>query len=66
MSYTNRATNIMLQKAAENFASAKDNYQAGRYDSCISSLYYSAFQTVTSLLVIRGEMLKQAHSRRSL
>lgn len=55
MSYSENAKKVMLRKAAQNLASAKDDYKSDRYDSCISSLYYSAFQTVTALLIIRGE-----------
>ncbi|WP_367755372.1 HEPN domain-containing protein [Ammoniphilus sp. 3BR4] len=54
----------MLRKAKEKLSSAKDDYKSGRYDSCISNLYHSAFQTVSALLIIRGEYInKHTHVR---
>ena len=41
--YREKAMEIMLRKAKEKFESAVDDLQKGRYDSCISNLYYSAF-----------------------
>jgi uncharacterized protein (UPF0332 family) len=64
LSYSKKAQQAMLRKAAEKLASAKDDYKSARYDSCISNLYYSAFQTVTSLLIARGDLLsKHTHVR---
>jgi uncharacterized protein (UPF0332 family) len=64
LSYKKKASQAMLQKAEEKLNSAKDDFQAGRYDSCISNTYYSAFQTVTALLIIRGDMInKHTHVR---
>lgn len=64
LSYNNRAKQAMLRKAEEKLASAKDDYREGRYDSCISNLYYSAFQTVTVLLIVRGDLVnKHTHVR---
>ncbi|WP_134703761.1 HEPN domain-containing protein [Ammoniphilus sp. YIM 78166] len=64
MSYSEQASKAMLRKAKEKLASAKDDYKSGRYDSCISNLYYSAFQTVSALLIIRCEYVnKHTHVR---
>ena len=64
LSYNKTASYAMLQKAQEKLLSAKDDFKSGRYDSCISNLYYSAFQTVTSLLLIRGILInKHTHVR---
>ncbi len=64
MSYSEKAKQAMLHKAAEKLDSAKDDYKSARYDSCISNLYYSAFQTVTSLLIVRGDLMsKHTHVR---
>ena len=43
--YREKSMDVMLRKAKEKFESAIDDLQKGRYDSCISNLYYSAFQT---------------------
>jgi uncharacterized protein (UPF0332 family) len=44
--------------------SAKDDYKNERYDSCIGNLYYSAFQTVSALLIAKGDYLnKLTHVR---
>jgi uncharacterized protein (UPF0332 family) len=54
----------MLKKAEEKMLSAQDDFKSKRYDSCISNLYYSAFQTVTALLIIRGDLInKHTHVR---
>lgn len=64
MSYNELASQSMLRKSEEKWLSAKDDFTSGRYDSCISNLYYSAFQTVTSLLIIRGDLInKHTHVR---
>jgi uncharacterized protein (UPF0332 family) len=64
LSYSDKAKQAMLRKAAEKLESAKDDFKAARYDSCISNLYYSAFQTVTALLIVRGDLLsKHTHVR---
>lgn len=62
LSYSKKAKDIMLKKASEKLASAKDDFMSCRYDSCISNLYYSSFQTVTALLIVRGELLNK-HTR---
>jgi uncharacterized protein (UPF0332 family) len=59
LSFCEKAKEAMLRKATEKLASAKDDYRFERYDSCISNLYYSAFQTVTALLIVRGDLLKK-------
>jgi uncharacterized protein (UPF0332 family) len=64
LSYSLKASQAMLRKAMEKINSAKDDFSAGRYDSCISNMYYSSFQTVTALLIIRGELInKHTHVR---
>lgn len=64
MSYSEKASIAMMRKAKEKLSSAQDDYKSGRYDSCISNLYYSAFQTVSALLIIRGDYLnKHTHVR---
>lgn len=65
MSYNKTASDAMLRKSQEKLLSAKDDFNAGRrYDSCIGNLYYSAFQTVTSLLLIQGILInKHTHVR---
>jgi len=64
LSYNKTASDAMLRKAHEKLLSAKDDFKAGRYDSCIGNLYYSAFQTVTSLLLIQGILInKHTHVR---
>jgi uncharacterized protein (UPF0332 family) len=64
LTYSEKAKKAMLRKATEKLASAKDDYQSARYDSCISNLYYSAFQTVTALLISQGDLLsKHTHVR---
>lgn len=64
MLYNKMASEAMLRKANEKFYSANDDFKAGRYDSCISNLYYSSFQTVTALLITRGEFFnKHTHVR---
>ena len=43
-------------KAEQKYFSAVDDFHSNRFDSCISNLYYSAFQTVCSYLIIMNEM----------
>jgi uncharacterized protein (UPF0332 family) len=45
---------IMLTKAQGSYSSATTDMDNGIYDRAISSLYYSAFQTVTALMLLRG------------
>jgi len=45
---------IMLTKAQGSYSSASTDLSNEIYDRAISSLYYSAFQTVTALMLIRG------------
>lgn len=62
--YREKAMEIMLRKAKEKFESAVDDLQKGRYDSCISNLYYSAFQTVTAYMIAQGQATsKHTHAR---
>jgi uncharacterized protein (UPF0332 family) len=41
----------MLKKSKQKFDSAIDDFKKGRYDSCVSNLYYSAFQTANAYLI---------------
>ncbi len=62
--YREKAMEVMLRKAMEKFESAIDDLQKGRYDSCISNLYYSAFQTVTAYMIAQGQATsKHTHAR---
>lgn len=64
LSYTKKAIEIMLRKAKEKYESAEDDFQKGRYDSCISNLYYSAFQAVTAYMISIGvSTSKHTHVR---
>lgn len=64
LSYNEKAINVMLRKSKQKSNSAKDDYKNERYDSCIGNLYYSAFQTVSALLISRGDYLnKHTHVR---
>lgn len=47
--------NAMLSKSRGSYASAIDDFDKQRYDRCVSSLYYSAFQTVVALMILRKE-----------
>lgn len=64
MSYTEQAKEAMLKKAEQKLKSAKNNFKEKSYDSCISDLYYAAFQTVVALLITRGDLVsKHTHVR---
>lgn len=45
----------MMKKSSQKFESALDDFEKQRFDSCISNLYYSAFQAVVALLIIEGK-----------
>ena len=54
----------MLKKAAASFLSAQNDFETELYDRAISSLYYSAFQTIVALMLLRGESVsKHTHVR---
>ncbi|WP_018130141.1 HEPN domain-containing protein [Effusibacillus pohliae] len=64
MSYTKKAVEVMLKKAKEKYESAEDDFLKGRYDSCVSNLYYSAYQTVTAYMISSGvSTSKHTHVR---
>jgi uncharacterized protein (UPF0332 family) len=56
---TNRAVKIMLKKSENNYNSALDDFNAGRFDTCVSGLYYSCFQAVVALMSVRGVVEKK-------
>lgn len=51
--YSN-AVNVLLKKSRNNYESALSDFKAGRYDTCVSGLYYSCFQSVVALMVSQG------------
>lgn len=62
--FKNKAIKIMLAKSKQKYDSAVDDFRNERYDSCIGNLYYSSFQTVSALLIARGQYLnKHTHVR---
>jgi uncharacterized protein (UPF0332 family) len=61
--YSN-AVNVLLKKSKNNYESALSDFNAGRYDTCVSGLYYSCFQTVVALMILRGQAeTKHTHVR---
>ncbi|TBL70112.1 HEPN domain-containing protein [Paenibacillus thalictri] len=58
----NKASEVMLMKARQKQALAELSFEKGLYDSCVSELYYSAFQTVTALILLRGETISNKHT----
>jgi uncharacterized protein (UPF0332 family) len=59
---SNRAAEIMLKKAEQKFELAKYSLSRGLLDACVSELYYSAFQTVTALILSRNEQVSNKHT----
>lgn len=57
-----KASDVMLRKAGQKFTLAELSFEKGLYDGCVSSLYYSAFQTVTALILLRGENVSNKHT----
>lgn len=55
MNYNEEACSILLRKAKQKFETAEYTLSKGFLDSCVSDLYYSAFQTVIALMVLKGE-----------
>jgi uncharacterized protein (UPF0332 family) len=49
-----KSVEVMLSKAKGSFSSATSDMQNHNYDRAISSFYYSAFQTMTALMLLRG------------
>lgn len=54
MRYSN-AVKILLSKSKSNYESAVSDFNAGRYDTCVSGLYYSCFQAVIALMALKGQ-----------
>lgn len=64
MNLNNSASASLLMKSANKLKSAESNFLSGRIDSCVSDLYYSAFQSVCALMVSRGKSTsKHTHVR---
>ncbi len=59
---SNRATEIMLKKAEQKFELAKYSLSRGLLDACVSELHYSAFQTVTTLILSSNEQVSNKHT----
>ncbi|MEX1028960.1 MAG: HEPN domain-containing protein [Paenibacillaceae bacterium] len=57
-----KASDVMLKKAGQKFDLAELSFEKGLYDGCVSALYYSAFQTVTALILLRGESVSNKHT----
>lgn len=55
------STKIMLQKAKGSYFSASTDIAYGIFDRAVSSFYYSAFQTVTALMLLR-EIRSKSHT----
>lgn len=53
MRYSN-AVKVLLKKSRNNYESALSDFIAGRYDTCVSGLYYSCFQSTVALMISRG------------
>lgn len=63
MRYSN-AVKILLKKSKNNYESALSDFNAGRYDTCVSGLYYSCFQSVIALMISRRQSeRKHTHVR---
>ena len=64
MSYSETAKKVMLQKSKEKYESALDDLAKERYDSCVSNLYYLAFQVMTAYMIQEGVLSnKHTHVR---
>ncbi|TVY11854.1 HEPN domain-containing protein [Paenibacillus cremeus] len=57
-----KAAETMLRKAQQKYKLAELSFENGLYDGCVSELYYSAFQTVTALILLRGETVSNKHT----
>ncbi|HEY0828481.1 MAG TPA: HEPN domain-containing protein [Bacilli bacterium] len=60
MRYSDSAR-VMLGKASGSYLSASNDIRNGIFDRAVSSLYYSAFQTVTALMLLR-ELRSKSHT----
>ncbi|KPV45754.1 hypothetical protein AN477_01695 [Alicyclobacillus ferrooxydans] len=56
---------VMLRKSEEKYESALDDFSKGRYDSCVSNLYYSAFQATTAYMIQQGVLANKHRQVRS-
>ena len=65
MSYSDQAKGVMLRKSEEKYESAVDDFAKGRYDSCVSNLYYSAFQAMTAYMIQEGVLVNKHKQVRS-
>lgn len=57
-----KAADVMLSKAEQKFKLAEISFASELYDTCVSALYYSAFQYVTALILARGEKVSNKHT----
>ncbi|WP_206109336.1 HEPN domain-containing protein [Paenibacillus sp. HB172176] len=63
MRYSN-AVRVLLNKSKNNYESAQSDFLARRFDTCVSGLYYSCFQSVVALMILRGQAeTKHTHVR---
>jgi uncharacterized protein (UPF0332 family) len=59
LNYSVDACKSLLSKAKGKFRSAELSFREDLFDSAVSDLYYSAFQTVCALMVLRGLSIKK-------
>ena len=57
-----KTAEVMVGKAEQKFKLAEFSLSSELYDSCVSALYYSAFQYVTALILARGEKVSNKHT----
>ena len=58
------AVKILIHKSNNNYESARSDFKAGRYDTCVSGLYYACFQVVVALMILKGQTeTKHTHVR---
>lgn len=63
MRYSN-AVKVLLNKSKNKYESALSDFHASRYDTSVSGLYYSCFQSVVALMISRGQTeTKHTHVR---
>jgi uncharacterized protein (UPF0332 family) len=65
LSYNEKAKRVMLRKSEEKYESALDDFSKGRYDGCVSNLYYSAFQATTAYMIQQGVIANKQRQVRS-
>jgi uncharacterized protein (UPF0332 family) len=55
---------VLLQKSEQSYSSANGDFERGNYDRAVSSLYYSAFQALSALMLSEGlNSNKHSHVR---